>query len=882
VKPERARWTWWLSVVFTALYILLPGPLRSPFSGVPLSSKATALFVALLIVAIFTAMFRPHRAMRMLWPAALLLLLIAKLLLAPALVMSGWRGVYSTATRSGGAYLPMKTQWFQNHGAASQAYRIDRVIDFDGVTFGLSFLNEAPSPPLDSGTGPRDVSQPLIVHWNGYAYAAGERPLAMSVSGNGRVVVDVDGKRALDLWNPANAAVNVTLAPGQHAVSIVYVKPVGMAPRARIETGEAVTIAPVDPQRMRASIRADRTINILGLLTLLLLFAAWVDAYSPLRILFLDELWARPDKVMVIALAAFFLMRGLEISIPLRHATVEVRVGDDPLAYEGYARWIARNGLMMLDDSGKGTPYFFYPLYSYGLAAAHILFGDDFSTVNLFNYLCITAAVLLVWAILRDHLSRMALACLLLFIVAPFAAAHLGWYATSGFSDNLFVPMVLAMLLICMKAFERRSVGWLFATGLTTALAAAARASLMTHLAFVCAAVLIYTGFGPLERRLRGCAAFVSGFVVALAPFTIRNWLVSKKLVLLVFSIVEIPHFLFLEEREPSFLVNGRFPTFTESMGQFVHIYMSDPIHYTWIELRKILFTLGVTSLGPSGINAPMYLIIFPILFVFALWLRQVPRPVAATLLAFCASHMLAMVMASPWTYGYKTMLPFILATMIGSAFLLRHLRAMASVPLAVATPLPARPSVTVIVTGAHAAERVDAIKAASIADEILIDESAEYGAAVQRSLPAAKGDLIAVVPSDPAYAPGEIRRLIAFGNDFDAVFGDRQSEMWLASLRVSGALAKWVGSLFDSKHTLNDVGSRMWVMRRDALEEVRAAFREQGNELPLEALILVLGRGFRIMQVPISYRPELPDRSFSWLLPSLRVITSRARERKA
>ncbi|MGH9173534.1 MAG: hypothetical protein ACRD1H_04210, partial [Vicinamibacterales bacterium] len=92
-------------------------------------------------------------------------------------------------------------------------------------------------------------------------------------------------------------------------------------------------------------------------------------------------------------------------------------------------------------------------------------------------------------------------------------------------------------------------------------------------------------------------------------------------------------------------------------------------------------------------------LVIWPILFAVALWFGRIPRAPRWALLTFCGSHIAAMVVGAPWTYGYKTILPFHLALLVGSAFLLPRWgvewwRERVDVPRRLS---PARPTVSVV-----------------------------------------------------------------------------------------------------------------------------------------------------------------------------------------
>ena len=54
--------------------------------------------------------------------------------------------------------------------------------------------------------------------------------------------------------------------------------------------------------------------------------------------------------------------------------------GDDPMIYEGYARDILFNGILMNGGAplGQGEPFYYQAFYPYFLAASHAIFGEGF------------------------------------------------------------------------------------------------------------------------------------------------------------------------------------------------------------------------------------------------------------------------------------------------------------------------------------------------------------------------------------------------------------------------------------------------------------------------------------------------------------------------
>ncbi|HEX9084689.1 MAG TPA: hypothetical protein VF836_08115, partial [Gemmatimonadaceae bacterium] len=91
----NARWIAALALAF--VFLLLPGPARSAFSGMPLSSRGVAVFFALVIIVAFTCIYRPTRAVRARTLRALAVLCLLKLVLSQFVQLEGWRGEYWTS-----------------------------------------------------------------------------------------------------------------------------------------------------------------------------------------------------------------------------------------------------------------------------------------------------------------------------------------------------------------------------------------------------------------------------------------------------------------------------------------------------------------------------------------------------------------------------------------------------------------------------------------------------------------------------------------------------------------------------------------------------------------------------------------------------------------
>ena len=119
--------------------------------------------------------------------------------------------------------------------------------------------------------------------------------------------------------------------------------------------------------------------------------------------------------------------------------------GDDTMTYEGYARDILLNGILMNGGlpPGQGEPFYYQAFYPYFLAAAHAVFGESmFGPVLLQRLL----AALAMWKIVEiavafssEHIWKVALPIAVLFVAWKF------WpIAAQPLNESLYVPLLAA------------------------------------------------------------------------------------------------------------------------------------------------------------------------------------------------------------------------------------------------------------------------------------------------------------------------------------------------------------------------------------------------------------------------------------------------------
>ena len=135
------------------------------------------------------------------------------------------------------------------------------------------------------------------------------------------------------------------------------------------------------------------------------------------------------------------------------------------------------------------------------------------------------------------------------------------------------------------------------------------------------------------------------------------------------------------------------------------------------------------------------------------------------------------------------------------------------------------------------------------------------YGFAIRRGFQEATGDLIIVAEPDGTFRGHDVVKLLAYSDDFEAVYGTRtyREFIWTGAnmgffLRWGNyAVAKLMEFLFNGTH-LSDVGCTMRLIKRDALEQIAPEFRVGGSFFGPEMMLLSLLSGQMMVQIPVNY----------------------------
>jgi len=139
------------------------------------------------------------------------------------------------------------------------------------------------------------------------------------------------------------------------------------------------------------------------------------------------------------------------------------------------------------------------------------------------------------------------------------------------------------------------------------------------------------------------------------------------------------------------------------------------------------------------------------------------------------------------------------------------------------------------------------------------------YGHAVRRGLIESTGDLVVLAEPDATFLPEDVRKLLVYSSECDAVFGTRTTRelIWLGAnmnwfLRWGNwAVAKMVELLFNTTH-LSDVGCTYRLFHRNLAEQIAADMTIGANHAGAELLLLTVTSGARFVEVPVNYLPRV------------------------
>ena len=165
---------------------------------------------------------------------------------------------------------------------------------------------------------------------------------------------------------------------------------------------------------------------------------------------------------------------------------------------------------------------------------------------------------------------------------------------------------------------------------------------------------------------------------------------------------------------------------------------------------------------------------------------------------------------------------------------------------------------------------------AAGTSEEVAVTTAREvheprqgYGAAIRRGFREATGDLIVVSEPDGTFRGHDMRKLLAYAEDFEVVYGSRTVKELIWEGANMGLFLKWgnyaVAKLMEllfNTTSLTDVGCTVRCVRRDTLRRMEPSFTVTGSFFGPEMMVLSILLRTKIIQVPVNYTRRVGESS--------------------
>ena len=149
------------------------------------------------------------------------------------------------------------------------------------------------------------------------------------------------------------------------------------------------------------------------------------------------------------------------------------------------------------------------------------------------------------------------------------------------------------------------------------------------------------------------------------------------------------------------------------------------------------------------------------------------------------------------------------------------------------------------------------------------------YGAAIRCGFREARGDLVIVAEPDGTFRGHDLRKILAYAEDFEVVYGSRTVKELIWEGANMGLFLKWgnyaVAKLMEflfNTTSLTDVGCTMRCIHRETLRELEPFFTVDGSFFGPEMMVISILKNKRMIQVPVNYTKRIGTSSVTGSLP--------------
>jgi hypothetical protein len=575
--------------------------------------------------------------------AAALLMLAWLVVQRAALPGAAVIGVLLALTWAAGAAIPgsggLRARYYANDTATgaherstefrgAAFTRIDERIDFvpGRRDFPLAFFNDNSRFNFYRAGEPQRDRLAFSVRWSGLWWVEGAREVYLHAP-DADAEIAVDGIAVLNA-SPQSGLITRTLelTPGWHRLDIVFRAPSGSPRRfgAGVVLGGEPTpfdAASIVTQQIRGwqmrgagLLRAIKTAVDLGAL----LWLAWLFLVDVLRSA--RQISASPvpagASLGVAVLAVAGAIEAWVFAWPWSARLLVMVGGDDPMTYEGYARDILLNGILMNGGLpvGQGEPFYYQAFYPYFLAAVHAVFGEGMFGVMLIQRLlgvALAALLMLIAARLAGERTwPAALVCATLFVWWKFQPI-----ALDLLSEALYIPLLAAATLTAIAAAQQPTVRRATVAGVLLGAATITRSTAL--LGWPAVLLAVWSAWRPVAAHRRLIAALFACAIAVFSLISVRNWIVAARFVpaSTEFGVTllggNIPPDEVTFESSPRFALYQRL-AIAEPTARVIEFAITAPGAFAANIGRKALFALGFYEPYAEGWGtSPVYVMVW-------------------------------------------------------------------------------------------------------------------------------------------------------------------------------------------------------------------------------------------------------------------------------
>ncbi|NQT23552.1 MAG: glycosyltransferase family 39 protein [Candidatus Omnitrophica bacterium] len=231
--------------------------------------------------------------------------------------------------------------------------------------------------------------------------------------------------------------------------------------------------------------------------------------------------------LLVIFLIAFALRLGYNACFVGLNTPPASYIGADDGDYDKLG-WHLANGQGYSIVEGELTAYR-APGYPFFLAFMYKVFGRNYSVIRIVQSLFDAVSCILIFLIAAKLLgTNVAFVSSAIYAIYPFSVHYTGWICT----ESLFIMGFLLLTLLLLRIRADTKIFYPFFCGLVLGFLALVKSQMLVFYPFL----LIWLFFslrGRIRAFMRTAVAIVIGLIIVVTPWTLRNYKVFNRIVLM-------------------------------------------------------------------------------------------------------------------------------------------------------------------------------------------------------------------------------------------------------------------------------------------------------------------------------------------------------------